>query len=163
LTLSHLKDRAVALANRLEELESLLATTHEAPVLFHPNMASRYHQEIRDLLTSFEEPSFRAEASIILRSLIDRIVLTPREDEKSLSVDLVGDLAGILSIATKRDRLTVERELSNVQPVDGLNASGEGEQDTDLAGNWKIPVMVAGNRVPHSEKIVEGPQNPSAI
>ena len=78
-------------------------------------------------------------------------------------MDLVGDLAGILSIATKEGRLTVERELSNVQPVDGLEASGEGQQDTDFAENWEIPVMVAGIRVPRSEMTAEGPQNPSAI
>lgn len=40
-------ERAVAVQRRREELQRLLDTTEEAPVLFHPNMASRYHKEIR--------------------------------------------------------------------------------------------------------------------
>lgn len=61
---------------------------------------------------------------MILRSLIERIILTPREDGRSLSVDLIGDLAGTLSIATKRDKLAVQRDLSNVQPVNRTDESG---------------------------------------
>ncbi|CAH1658930.1 hypothetical protein BOSEA31B_11778 [Hyphomicrobiales bacterium] len=43
---SLLKDRAIVVQNRREELEALLESTKEAPVLFHPNMSSRYHKEI---------------------------------------------------------------------------------------------------------------------
>jgi site-specific DNA recombinase len=43
----------------------------------------------------------RAEAADILRSLIDRIELTPNRQGK-LDIDLYGDLAGILSLAGKK-------------------------------------------------------------
>jgi len=49
--------------------------------------------------------------------LIDRIVLTPTATGDRLTVDLIGDLAGILSIATKRDKADVTSELSKLQPV----------------------------------------------
>jgi hypothetical protein len=82
-------------------------------------MAARYHQEIRQLITSLRDPDARGEASRILRSLVDMIVLTPQEGQKGLTVDLIGDLAGILSIATKEGRLAIENELSKLQPVNG--------------------------------------------
>ena len=36
--------------------------------------------------------------------LIDRIVLTPNEESKKLEIDLYGDLAGILTLASKQRR-----------------------------------------------------------
>ena len=41
--------------------------------------------------------------AIILRSLVDRIELRPNQQGK-LEIDLYGDLAGILSLAGKKDR-----------------------------------------------------------
>ena len=40
-----------------------------------------------------------AEAKQHVRALIEKIVLTPKEDREDLSIDLYGDLAGILKIA----------------------------------------------------------------
>ena len=124
---SLLKDRAIFVQNRREELQALLDSSQEAPVLFHPNMAERYHKEIRNLIASVNDADMRAEATTILRSLIDKIVLTLREDCNGLSVDLVGDLAGILSIASTHDKLAVTGELSKLQPVN------ETEDDADQA------------------------------
>ena len=47
------------------------------------------------------------QAADIIRKLVDKIVLMPGTDEegrKSLSIDLHGHLAGILSLATKAKR-----------------------------------------------------------
>jgi hypothetical protein len=44
----------------------------------------------------------RGEAADILRSLVDRIQLTPNRQGK-LEIDLYGDLAGILTLAGKKD------------------------------------------------------------
>ena len=41
----------------------------------------------------------RSEASERLRGLIEKIVLTPKESESGLKIDLYGDLAGILNIS----------------------------------------------------------------
>ncbi|MGI9505021.1 MAG: hypothetical protein ACR2RE_18400 [Geminicoccaceae bacterium] len=45
----------------------------------------------------------RAEAAEVIRSLVDRIIMTPN-DKGQLEIDLHGDLAGILSMATNKDK-----------------------------------------------------------
>jgi site-specific DNA recombinase len=112
-----IKDRAIYVQNRKEELLAILEAQEEEQVLFHPQMAGRYQKEIRNLISTLQNPKKHAEASKILRSLIDRIVLTPNSDGTELTVDLVGDLAGILSIATNRDKSAVSMDLSKCQPV----------------------------------------------
>jgi site-specific DNA recombinase len=134
-----IKDRAIRVQDRIDELTAIMANVQEAPVLFHPNMANRYHKEIRNLISSLSHQETRTEASRLLRSLVDQIVLTPREDGKSLSVDLIGDLAGILSIATKEGRIVVENELSKLQPVNESSAEFQGLDGSTVA-------MVAGAR-----------------
>ncbi|MCD1628274.1 recombinase family protein, partial [Seohaeicola saemankumensis] len=44
-------------------------------------------------------PEHRAEATEIVRSLVEKIVLTPDESENRLVADLHGDLAGILTLS----------------------------------------------------------------
>ncbi len=46
----------------------------------------------------------RAEAAGLLRSLIDKIVLKPQENGKEYAIDLHGDLAGILTIASVKHK-----------------------------------------------------------
>ena len=99
---SMLKDDATRVQTRLEELAHILESTEEAAVLFHPNMAQRYHQQVRDLITALNDQQFRGEAAELLRRLIDKIVLVPDTENKELAIDLHGDLAGILSLATGR-------------------------------------------------------------
>ena len=110
--------RSHTLQARLEELEALLAEVKEEPVVFHPNMADRYHAEIRNLIASFHSEETRLEASGILRSLIDRIVLTPTPEKDRLTVDLIGDLSGILAIATNRDKAAVKSDLTGFEPIE---------------------------------------------
>ena len=109
---ANLKDQITALDERKQELESILNSTEEAPILFHPNMAKRYHQEVRRLIRSLNEEEYRSEAAELLRALIEKIVLTPTPEKDRLAVDLVGDLAGILSVATNKDKLLIEKDLS---------------------------------------------------
>jgi len=149
---SLLKDRAVIVQKRREELEVLLETTEEAPILFHPNMADHYHKEVRNLIGSISDPDARSEAGTILRSLIDRIILSPREGSDGLSVDLVGGLAGILSSASNRGRLVVTNELSKLQQVDEANdESDNAPGGAEGPGFVEPSAMVAGDRSGHSE------------
>ncbi|APX17652.1 resolvase [Phaeobacter inhibens] len=118
-----IKDRAVIVNNRLNELEQLLSTQKEEKVIFHPNMADRYHKEVRGLMETMNNPETRAEASQHLRAMIDKVVLTPNETGEELTVDLIGDLAGILSVATSSESARVAAELSKLQQVhQGLSA-----------------------------------------
>ena len=67
-------------------------------MLMHPNMAKEYRRKVRGLIRALNKEDSRAEAGELIRALIDRIVLTPVNG--ALEVDLVGDLAGIITLAT---------------------------------------------------------------
>ncbi|MFQ5470942.1 MAG: hypothetical protein ACE5EH_11655 [Gammaproteobacteria bacterium] len=61
-------------------------------------MARRYQEEVAALRKALSEQQ-AAEAREHVRALIEKIVLTPRADRDDLSIDLYGDLAGILKIS----------------------------------------------------------------
>ncbi|UWR90346.1 recombinase family protein [Phaeobacter inhibens] len=112
-----LKDRAVFINDRLKELETLLTAQPEEKVIFHPNMSARYKQEVSHLMATLNTPERRAEASQHLRAMIDKVVLTPNIAGEELTIDLIGDLAGILSVATSSESARVAAELSKLQQV----------------------------------------------
>ncbi|WOS64637.1 recombinase family protein [Sinorhizobium fredii] len=95
---TEVKDDLARITARREELESLLAGTKEEPVLLHPGMAAHYRDQVANLAQALNREENRAEAADLLRSLVDRITLTPN-DQGKLEVDLYGDLAGILTLA----------------------------------------------------------------
>ena len=88
---------------RRKELDRLLSETPRAPVLMHPSMSERYRTEVTELTRLLGCSDRRTEAADALRSLIDRIILTPNNDRTGLVVDLHGDLAGIINLAADRD------------------------------------------------------------
>ena len=100
---SEVKDDLAGIVMRREELETLLAGTKEEPVLLHPNMAAQYRKQVANLAQVLNREENRGEAAAILRSLVDRIELKPNQQGK-LEIDLYGDLAGILTLAGKKDR-----------------------------------------------------------
>lgn len=126
-----IRDRANAVQKRRVELEALLTTVKEEPVLFHPNMANRYQKEIQNLVASLSDSEARPQAARIIRTLIEKVVFTPVPGEKRLALDLIGDLAGILTIATKRDRMAINGELSKFQPVQNDAEDGSSPQHPD--------------------------------
>ena len=65
-------------------------------------MALHYRQQVADLARVLNSDENRTEAADLLRSLIDRIELTPNPEGK-LDIDLYGDLAGILGLAGNRN------------------------------------------------------------
>lgn len=95
---AEVKDDLARITARREELESLLAGTKEEPVLLHPGMAAHYRAQVARLAAVLGTEENRGEAADILRSLIERIALTPNAEGK-LDIDLHGDLAGILRLA----------------------------------------------------------------
>ncbi len=89
-------------AVRRAELEKLLEDPKEEPVLIHPSMGTRYRKEIQSLIEMLHKGEHRQEAIILIRKLVQKIVIAPKEDdEKELAIDLYGDLAGILNMAIK--------------------------------------------------------------
>ena len=108
---SAMKNRINANSERIEELKVLIGDTDEVPVLLHPNMAHHYQKEVKALIESLNHEDHRQEAADLIRSLIQKIVLTPKEDGSGLYIDLKGDLAGILTMAASRKSASEKREL----------------------------------------------------
>ena len=97
-----MKDKMHALENRRIELEALLDVAEEAPPLLHPNMARRYHEQVGRLIETLNILEHRAEAVEVIRSLVEKIVLSPDESENRLVANLHGDLAGILAVSVDK-------------------------------------------------------------
>ena len=91
---------------RKEVLEARLAQGEDVKVSVHPSMASVYRERVANLRDALAKEGCQAEAAEIMRTLIDKIVLTPvcRDGKETLSITLHGDLAGILGPATKSHR-----------------------------------------------------------
>ena len=111
-----IKDELEQISGRQEELKKLIeAESQEVRPIIHPAMALRYRKAVTELGKSLKSGQ-GAEAKEHVRALIEKIVLTPKEEKKELSIDLYGDLAGILKIAaegkimTRMDLLTKRLE-----------------------------------------------------
>ena len=96
---ARLKDRLIVLEERQQDLEHKLSTATEDFVLIHPNMGNIYRQKVESLATALNGEDTRAEAADILRSLIDRITVTPDLETGEPVISLEGNLAGILSLS----------------------------------------------------------------
>lgn len=105
-------DAMKKIARRRGELEKILEKSDEVPVVIHPNMASHYRREVESLTASLKDENCRVEAAALLRSLVDKIVLTPNDTNSALCIDLHGDLAGILSIAMDRQKPLAVNDLT---------------------------------------------------
>jgi len=78
-------------------------------------MASRFHKSVKDLRNGLNQDGSRSEASQLLRTLVDKIVLTPKTGEHGLSIDLYGDLAGILNMGSEKKELAGSEMLMRLQ------------------------------------------------
>jgi site-specific DNA recombinase len=97
------KDRMAQLEARKNVLEAQLAQGEDVKVAIHPNMARVYRERVANLRTALTQEDCKAEAAGIMRTLIDRIELTPvcQDGKEILSITLHGHLAGILGLAAK--------------------------------------------------------------
>lgn len=121
---------------RRAELRDLIAGKEAAPVLLHPNMATRYRTEVTTLVEALKDEERRDEAAELIRSLVDKIVLTPDPNSKGLLVDLHGDLAGILNMATRKERVkhTQELDLKQIRMVVGMDFAFAAEMQGKVVG-----------------------------
>ena len=74
-----LQARLDQLENRKTELERELAATLPTPPRFHPKLAELYRNKVARLHVALAEIGERDEALAILRSLIDRVVVSEPE------------------------------------------------------------------------------------
>ena len=99
-----LTERLTQLEARKKELKQNLKAAPETPdLLLHPRLADIYRDKVEKLEEALNEPQCRAEASEVLRSLIERIVLFPTDD--GLTAELTGDIASILAACGENNRI----------------------------------------------------------
>ena len=98
-----LKAKMDTLEAHKAELEEALSTLpEEDTVLLHPGLADLFAKKVEDLVTSLNDPGLKTEAGELLRSLIEKIILTPDDDAPNGHlISLQGELAGILSLCDK--------------------------------------------------------------
>jgi hypothetical protein len=91
-----LKDRLTALEAEKAAIQGHLAELADPPkVQVHPNSVGLYRRMIANLAETLSASENPAEAMDIVRQLVDRVVLEPRE-EGGLKASLYGDLAAML-------------------------------------------------------------------
>ena len=158
-----MKDRINTNAYRIEDLKKLLAQKEQEeqpPVLLHPNMAHHFQKEVKALLRSLNKKEFRHEAADLIRKLIEKVVLTPKKNEPGLYIDLKGDLAGILLMATKTKKPSEQRELiQQIEQIsEELNADiSDATNSLNMNDIGLQEIVVAGGRSTsdlHNEQIL---------
>jgi len=96
-----LKERMKALETRKPEILPIMASAEAPPVVrLHHNASEVYRRKVAELELALNDDSIKAEAAEILRSLVDRIVLTPTADAMDgIEAQLHGDLAAVLALS----------------------------------------------------------------
>ncbi len=94
-----LTERLGDLEGEQETLQRELAQIPDQPptLRLHPRLAEVYADKVARLEEALNDPAIKTEAAEIMRGLIDRIELSPREDDPGLQACLHGDLAQILT------------------------------------------------------------------
>ena len=101
-----LKQQLGNLEQRRRELEADAVMPARQNLRLHPSMADLYRRKVEQLEAALNDASIRQEASGILRSMIERITLTPEAGTlDGLRVEVEGDLAAILAAAAGKARL----------------------------------------------------------
>ena len=98
-----LSDLEHSKANILRLMEHVTPATKIEP---HPNIGQLYQRRVEQLSYLLNDDSSQQEAVTIIRSLIDRIEITPGERRGDPQVQLVGGLAAILELAVSGQQKT---------------------------------------------------------
>ena len=99
-------------------------------------LAEFYRRKVSELEVSLNDEGIKNEASELLRSLISRIVLTPRADAPNgLGAELHGDLAEILQLGCKQEERPPGEHKQKLPP-----ASADGSLLSVVAGRKFEPL-----------------------
>jgi hypothetical protein len=98
--------RAPGLQQKLDELEArkstlergMVDTRQPAPRL-HPNLAEIYRQKVAELQFALAAPVNGTAALEATRALIDRVVLHKGDEGEGLVIELIGEIASMVSLA----------------------------------------------------------------
>ena len=92
-----LQQRLSSLEAEKMKLEAALKRPTDGLVHLHPDLASGYRRRVAGLRQSLETEETRPEALEIIRSLIERVIVQPREDG-SFEIELEGEIARMVEI-----------------------------------------------------------------
>ncbi len=117
-----IKDRMGQLEARQKQLEAELsaAPPSNATLRIHPKMADTYHTRIKTLIDRLAEPDSDSDAKEEIRSLIDKIVVTPVPTggkRMAAQLQVHGALAGILSMSLAMKEVPEKQKTSCEQEV----------------------------------------------
>ena len=96
------KNELLELEAKQADLERSLSEPESVEPFLHPNLAEVYRAKVANLHTALNAEDTKTEAFELIRSLVEKIVLTP--DAGELRIDLYGELAGILSICSNKQK-----------------------------------------------------------
>ena len=99
---NRVKEEVETLEARRKVLECELQRAPEPAPRLHPNLAELYRQKVANLRDALNDTGTRTDAANIIRDLVEEIRLHP--DKDVLKIELVGDLARILSFANENPR-----------------------------------------------------------
>ena len=120
-----LSDLEYSKANLLRSIEQDTPPTKVEP---HPNMGQLYQRRVEQLNQLLKDESSQLEAITIIRSLIDRIEITPGEKRGDPQIQLIGGLAAILDLAVCGQEKTAIHKDGGVGRV--LMVAGAGFEPT---------------------------------
>jgi DNA invertase Pin-like site-specific DNA recombinase len=108
-----MKGRMDELEAQRAELEAKLSAApddHLPDVL--PNIADVYRRKIERLSDALSQAGTSRQAASVIRSLIGQIVLTPSEDNNHLMIDLHGELAAVIALASGKSESATPQNTS---------------------------------------------------
>ena len=93
-----LKERLTILEREKEVASAKLASSSPKSIVrLHPALPDIYRKKVENLAAALNEPGTAAEAGEIIRSLIDRIVLTPIDGQ--FKAEIFGDFARLVQFS----------------------------------------------------------------
>ncbi|MDH3660463.1 MAG: recombinase family protein [Alphaproteobacteria bacterium] len=102
-------DRLDELEKQKDQIGARLAKAPPPLPRIHPNVAEIYRVKIQRLEDALRRPDDAREAAEAMRSLIDKIVLTPGKKRGEVKAELYGELAAILALASGQ-KLRLDKE-----------------------------------------------------
>ena len=118
-----------SIRSTLEELEvqkraltrELSLQTEEDKIVLHPNIGDLYARKVEDLRSLLKNEATKMQATKVIRSLIEKIVVSPTSNRGKCDVVLHGALASILQYASSPDeRGTTSSHIGRVVLVAGV-------------------------------------------
>jgi site-specific DNA recombinase len=110
--LDQLEDQQAALEKQLNSAPPPLPR-------FHPRLAEIYRDKVATLHTALAHAEERDQASQVLRSLIDRVVVRPGKNDRSFEIELVGEIANMVALLSGAESAERGPYRSSVKVVAG--------------------------------------------